>query len=206
LQSDSFELAAEEIAERDPAMRRVILAIGAPALRPRQASYFAALVRSIAFQQLAGKAAAAIHGRFLEALDGFCTPEAVLGLPEAAFRQAGFSAAKTASIRDLAAKVVAGAVPLDGLEGLSDQEIVNRLTVVRGIGGWTAEMFLIFQLRRPDVWPAHDLGVRRGYAITHQLKDLPSPREMPSLGEIYRPYRTVATWYCWRAAETVLPV
>jgi DNA-3-methyladenine glycosylase II len=179
--------------------------LGEPALRPPLEGYFPALVRAIAFQQLAGKAATAIHGRFLANFAERLTPEAVLGLPELAFRAAGLSAAKTASIRDLAAKVVDGTVPLDGIEAYPDDEIVERLSKVRGIGRWTAEMFLIFQLRRPDVWPVDDLGVRKGYAIAHGLPAWPTPRELAALGDLYRPYRTVAAWYCWRANDTVLP-
>jgi DNA-3-methyladenine glycosylase II len=186
-------------------MARVITAVGPPQIRPPLESAFASLARSIVFQQLAGRAAEAIHGRFLVALGGAATPEAVLGLPEAAFRTAGFSGAKTASVRDLAAKVVDGTVPLDGMEALSDDEIVERLSRVRGIGRWTAEMFLIFHLRRLDVWPVDDLGVRKGYAVAHRLAEMPKPRELLVLGEAYRPYRTVAAWYCWRAAATVLP-
>jgi DNA-3-methyladenine glycosylase II len=101
--------------------------------------------------------------------------------------------------------VVDRTVPLEDVDGLSDDEIVERLSRVRGIGRWTAEMFLIFQLRRPDVWPVDDLGVRKGYAVAHRLPEAPKPRELLALGEPYRPYRTIAAWYCWRAAETVLP-
>ena len=193
------------IAARDPAMGRVIAAVGPPRLRPPLESAFAALVRSITFQQLAGRAAAAIHGRFVAALGDGVVPEAVLALPEPAFRAAGLSGAKTASIRDLAARMVDGTVPLEAIEALSDDEIVERLSRVRGIGRWTAEMFLIFQLRRPDVWPVDDLGVRKGYALAHGLAAAPKPRELLVLGEPYRPHRTVAAWYCWRAAETVVP-
>jgi len=161
-------------------------------------------VRAIAFQQLAGRAAAAILKRFLanfERLD----PEAVLALPEAAFRAAGLSGAKTASIRDLAARVLDGTVPLAGIEAHGDDDIVARLSTVRGIGRWTAEMFLLFELRRLDVWPVDDLAVRKGYGIVHRLPAPPRPRELVALGEGYRPYRSVAAWYCWRATDTVLP-
>ena len=186
-------------------MARVIAVVGPPRLRPPAESAFAALVRSISFQQLAGRAAAAIHGRFVANFaDGF-NAEAVLALPEAAFRGAGLSAAKTASIRDLAARVVDGSVPLDRIEECSDDEIVERLSTVRGIGRWTAEMFLIFQLRRPDVWPVDDLAVRKGYGAVHRMEVAPTPRELLALGDAYRPFRTVATWYCWRATDTVLP-
>jgi DNA-3-methyladenine glycosylase II len=179
--------------------------VGPPEIRPPQENEFASLVRAITFQQLAGRAAVAIHGRFLANFVEGLSPEAVLALPEPAFRAAGLSGAKTASIRDLAAKVLDGTVPLDGIEAYSDGEIVDRLSQVRGIGRWTAEMFLIFQLRRPDVWPVDDLGVRKGYAVMHRLVEAPRPKELMDLGQVYRPYRTVAAWYCWRAVETVLP-
>jgi DNA-3-methyladenine glycosylase II len=205
LGSDDFAAGANEIARRDPAMARLIEAVGPPAFRDPQESGFAALVRAITFQQLAGRAASAIHGRFVASMPDGLTPEAVLALPEPAFRAAGLSGAKTASIRDLAAKVVDGTVPLGDLEPLSDDEIVTRLSLVRGIGRWTAEMFLMFQLRRPDVWPVEDLGVRKGYALLHRLPEPPKPKALQLLGDAYRPYRTIAAWYCWRAAETVVP-
>jgi DNA-3-methyladenine glycosylase II len=203
--TDDLAAAAAELARRDPALGPLVDALGPPTLRPPLEGYFAALVRAIAFQQLAGRAATAILGRFLANFVNGLTPEAVLALPEPAFRSAGLSAAKTASIRDLAARTLDGTVPLDGLEGYSDDEIVERLSRVRGIGPWTAEMFLIFQLRRLDVWPVDDFGVRKGYTIVHGLPTLPKPKELAALGDLYRPYRTVAAWYCWRANDTVLP-
>jgi DNA-3-methyladenine glycosylase II len=193
------------VAERDPAFAYLVESIGPPVLRPPAESSFAALVRAITFQQLAGRAATAIHGRLLANFDGAATPEGVLALPDAAFRAAGLSAAKTASIRDLAAKVADGTVPLDTLEAYEDEQIVERLSEVRGIGRWTAEMFLIFQLNRMDVWPVEDLGVRKGYAAIHGLSEVPAPKSLGALGEIYRPWRTAAAWYCWRAADTVVP-
>jgi DNA-3-methyladenine glycosylase II len=186
-------------------MARVIAAVGPPEPWVSHESPFASLVRSITFQQLAGRAASAIHGRFVAALGGVATPEAVMALPEPEFRAAGLSSAKTASIRDLAAKALDGTVPLGELDMLSDDEIVTRLSTVRGIGRWTAEMFLMFQLSRPDVWPVGDLGVRKGYAVIHSLAAPPTPRELTALGDPYRPYRSIAAWYCWRAAATVLP-
>lgn len=120
-------------------------------------------------------------------------------------RSAGLSAAKTAAIRDLAARVADGALPLDGIERLGDEEILERLVAVRGIGRWTAEMFLIFQLRRPDVWPVDDLAVRRGWSIIHGQATAPRPRDLEALGQGLRPWRSVAAWYCWRATDTVLP-
>jgi DNA-3-methyladenine glycosylase II len=204
---DTQDLAADaaELARRDPALGRVIEAAGPPDLRPPHETPFAALVRAITFQQLAGRAANAIHGRFLATMPDGLTPEAVLALPEPAFRAAGMSGAKTASIRDLAAKVLDGTAPLGELDALSDDQIVARLSMVRGIGRWTAEMFLMFQLRRLDVWPVDDLGVRKGYALIHGLAEPPKPKELQLLGDPYRPYRTIAAWYCWRAAETVVP-
>jgi DNA-3-methyladenine glycosylase II len=168
----------------------------------RQRSHFDALVRAIVYQQLAGRAAAAIHARFLALFDGRgLTPEGVLALPEAKLRSVGLSGAKTASIRDLAAKSLDGTVPLRGLSRLSDEEIVERLSSVRGIGPWTAEMFLMFQLGRPNVWPVGDLGVRNGYRIAYGLDEMPTPKQLLPLGEAYRPYRSVAAWYCWAAVH-----
>jgi DNA-3-methyladenine glycosylase II len=118
-------------------------------------------------------------------------------------RSVGLSAAKVASIKDLAVKALDGSVRLDGWSRLSDGEIVERLVKVRGIGPWTAEMFLIFQLNRPDVWPVGDLGVRTGYGRVHGLAAAPTPTELAVLGDVYRPYRTIAAWYCWRAVDTV---
>ena len=171
-------------------------------LRPRNdEGSFPALVRSIAFQQLAGKAAASIHGRFRALVDGPLTPEAVLALTEDEMRGAGLSGAKTASIRDLAAKVLEGSVVLDDVTRCSDEEIIERLVTVRGIGRWTAEMFLLFQLRRMDVWPVDDLAVRAGYGMIHGLADPPKAKELVALGDVYRPYRSVATMYCYTAVH-----
>jgi len=194
--------ATRQIAVRDPDMAVCIARVGPCLIRPGLGDYFSALVRAIAYQQLAGKAAMAIHGRFVQSIGGGVTPEAVMATPEAALRAAGMSAAKTASIRDLAAKVLDGTVPLDGIEGYSDEEIIERLVLVRGIGRWTAEMFLLFELRRLDVWPVDDFAVRKGYARIHQLAEPPSPRELATLGDTYRPWRSVAAWYCWRGSET----
>ena len=171
--------------------------------RPRR-THFAELARAICFQQLAGAAARTIHGRFEASLDGDVTPEGVLALPVETMRAAGLSAAKTASIRDLAEKVLAGDVELDRMAKLSDDKIVEELTLVRGIGRCTAEMFLMFQLGRLDVWPTGDLGVRKGYGVIHGRPDMPTPKELELLGEPLRPYRSLAAWYCWRAADTQL--
>lgn len=163
--------------------------------------HFSALAESILYQQLAGAAAAAIHRRFVALFDGELSPQAVLAVPEEQLRAAGLSGSKTTSIRDLAAKVADGTVPLERISRLRDEEIITRLSVVRGIGRWTAEMFLIFQLRRLDVWPVDDYGVRTGYSLAYGLPELLTPKQLFPEGDRFRPYRTVAAWYCWEAVH-----
>ena len=194
--------AARELAGRDPVIATLVAAVGLPRLRRPNDSHFAALVRSVLYQQLAGAAAAAIHGRLVVALGGDVSPEPLLALAPETFRAVGLSANKAASLRDLAAKVLDGTVVLDphGLARESDDEVVARLSTVRGIGRWTAEMFLLFQLRRLDVWPTGDLGVRRGYGLAWGVP-MPSAKELEPLGDPYRPYRSVVAWYCWRACD-----
>jgi DNA-3-methyladenine glycosylase II len=191
------------VARADPALARIVRASGPPALKGTrdEEGHFADLVESIMYQQLAGKAAAAIHGRFVAAVGGAVTPRSVLRTPEADIRAAGVSGAKAAAVRDLAAKVLDGTVPFGGIGRLPDDEIVERLSSVRGIGRWTAEMFLIFRLRRLDVWPVDDLGVRNGWSLAHGLDRAPSPKELEPEGDRFRPYRTLAAWYCWRAVH-----
>jgi DNA-3-methyladenine glycosylase II len=203
----AFVRAAEELAAREPVIARLMHHAGPPMITAPQRTPFEALARAICFQQLSGKAAATIYGRFEAAVGGEVTAEAVLSTPLDDLRGAGLSAAKAASVIDLAEKVLDGTVPLGALKKLDDDELVDRLVVVRGIGRWTAEMFLIFQLRRLDVWPIDDLGVRKGYGIAWQLPTMPTPKELAALGESLRPYRSVAAWYCWRATELtdVLP-
>ena len=197
----SHSAASAELARRDRVMRRLVKRFG-PCRIPRSTqSPFEALAESIVYQQLAGAAAAAIWGRFRALFDGDLTTAAVLAAPEKALRGAGLSPNKMASIRDLAAKIEDGTVPVDRLTRLPDEALIARLIVVRGIGRWTAEMFLMFQLRRIDVWPVDDYGVRKGYMRAYELEDLPKPKELATLGERFRPYRSVAAWYCWRAVE-----
>ena len=197
---------ARLVARRDPAMARLIKAVGPVTLRGPSEDPFAALVRSIMYQQLAGAAATAIHGRFLKLFADGLSPAGVLALPDGAMRSAGVSGSKAVSITDLARKVHDGTVPLEDVDSLSDDELVARLVQVRGIGRWTAEMFLIFQLRRLDVWPVEDYGVRKGWSSAHKLKEIVAPRALQAEGEIFRPYRTLAALYCWRVVDTVLPV
>ena len=198
----SYAAAAAILAEQDPVLRRLVAEAGPARVRPPAESHFEALVRAIVYQQLAGAAAAAIHGRLIAALGGQVTPERLLSLPDEALRSAGLSASKTASLQDLAAKILDGTVVLDpaGLRAESDAEVVARLSTVRGIGKWTAEMFLMFQLRRLDVWPTGDLGVRKGFGLAWGIPT-PTAKELEPLGDPYRPYRSVVAWYCWRAAE-----
>ncbi|HEY7323436.1 MAG TPA: hypothetical protein VH520_01315 [Streptosporangiaceae bacterium] len=194
--------AAQELAERDPVIARLLADAGPPSIPASHETHLGTLVRAITFQQLAGPAARAIHGRLLAALGGEVTPERLLSLPDEALRGAGLSAAKAASLRDLSAKVLDGTVTLEPrrIARLSDEEIVAQLSSVRGIGRWTAEMFLLFQLRRLDVWPTGDLGVRRGYGLAWQIPT-PTPKQLETLGEPYHPYRSIVAWYCWRASE-----
>lgn len=194
--------AARILAGRDPVLARLVAEVGLPRFPKPADSNFATLVRSITYQQLAGPAARAIHGRLVLALDEDVTPERILATPPEALRGAGLSASKVASLQDLAAKVLDGTVVLDSrrLGRLTDEEVVARLSEVRGIGKWSAEIFLVFQLRRMDVWPTGDLGVRKGYGLAWNIPT-PTPKQLDSLGEPYHPYRSVAAWYCWRAVQ-----
>src|SRR5712664_1442206 len=167
-------------------------------------SPYEALLESIAYQSISGKAAATIFGRIkaLSSTGGIPTPEEMLKLRKPALRKAGLSGAKVLAMKDLAKKTMEGIVPtLEQAEKLSDKELVERLVSVRGIGAWTVEMFLIFRLGRPDVLPIHDLGVKKGWALTYGKKHMPKPKELLAFGERWRPYRTVASWYMWRACQ-----
>ena len=195
--------AAAELAGRDPVIAALLAAHGPPRLsRPAPAaSRFAALAESIVYQQLNGRAAATIHGRLVAALGGALTPGAVLAAEESALRAAGLSRSKAAAVVDLAGKVDSGAVRLERIGRLSDEEVVAELVQVKGVGRWTAEMFLIFTLGRLDVWPTGDYGVRVGFARAWGLGDVPTPAALAAHGDPFRPYRSVAAWYCWRAVE-----
>jgi DNA-3-methyladenine glycosylase II len=192
--------AIAEVASRDPVLADLVRRAGPIRHRPRNDhGHFGALVRAIVFQQLAGAAAQAIHGRVLAAVGDPLTPEAVMATSDEVLRAAGLSGAKLASLRDLSAKVLDGTVVLGGRSRLSDDEIVARLTTVRGIGRWTAEMYLMFELRRLDVWPVDDLGVRQGYGLAWGVDPPPGPKALVPLGERFRPYRSIVARYCWEA-------
>lgn len=198
-------ICSEHLGKSDPRFAELIAR--AKPFAPRQNALvrpFDALAESIAYQQLSGKAAATIWGR-VRALYGkrkWLDPKQVLATPDEKLRAAGLSGNKTAALKDLAAKTVDGTVPsAAALARMSEEEIIERLTTVRGIGRWTVEMLLLFELGRLDVWPVTDLGVQKGYAKTFGKKKLPKPKEFLRIGEKWRPYRSVAAWYFWRALD-----
>ncbi len=166
---------------------------------------FDALAESIAYQQLSGKAAATIWGRVraLYPRRKYLDPRLVLQTKDESLRAAGLSRNKIAALKDLAAKTLDGTVPpARALASMTDEEIIARLVTVRGIGRWTVEMLLLFDLGRPDIWPVHDYGVRKGFAKTFGRRKLPTPKQLMKFGEKWRPYRSVAAWYFWRALDT----
>jgi 3-methyladenine DNA glycosylase/8-oxoguanine DNA glycosylase len=196
----SLSAATSEVAARDPVLARLVSLAGPLRWRPRNPDgHFGALVRSIVFQQLAGPAARAIHQRVLASVGEALTPETLSAVPDGALRAAGLSGNKLASLRDLADKIQDGTVDLKRSSRLSDDEIVAGLVTVRGIGRWTAEMYLMFELRRLDVWPVDDLGVRQGYGLAWGLDPAPSAKALDPLGDRFRPYRSVVARYCWDA-------
>ena len=197
--------AIAHLRERDPALATLIDRIGAMTLEVDAVqSPFAALAESIVYQQLTGKAAATIHGRLV----ALCRPrrrlrpEDIVGFSEEQLRGAGLSRAKTAALKDLAAKTLEGVVPtMSRLQRMGDEEIIERLTSIRGIGRWTVEMLLIFRLGRPDVLPVTDYGVQKGFKITFGKRKLPKPVQLARHGKRWAPYRSVAAWYLWRAVD-----
>jgi len=203
----AWSAAAARLAERDPVMAALHDRHGAPRLArgPRADARFEALANSIAYQQLNGRAAATIWSRVLDAVGPSFTPEAVLAVDPSQLRAAGLSNAKTAAILDLAARVDDGRVRLARIGSLDDDEVIEHLVTVRGIGPWTAQMFLMFDLRRIDVWPTGDYGVRAGFARAHGWEAIPTEKEMVLLGEPFAPYRSVVAWWCWREVDTATP-
>jgi 3-methyladenine DNA glycosylase/8-oxoguanine DNA glycosylase len=197
--------AVRHVSAKDARLAKLIERVGPLRLRLADLqSLFEALSESIVYQQLSGYAAAAIFARFVALFRPrkFPRPGDLLAMPDERLRAAGLSRGKIAALRDLATKTIDGTVPqMRELRKLSDDEVVERLSAVRGIGRWTAEMLLIFRLGRPDVLPATDYGVRKGFARVYRRKELPTPKELLAAGEKWRPYRTVASWYFWRALE-----
>jgi len=201
----SHRQASLALADLDPIMAGLVDRHGPMRVprRPPASGRFEDLAESIAYQQLAGRAAATIWGRFRALYGpGPLDPEAVLSTPTESLRAAGLSGAKAAAIVDLARHVADGTLELERLGRLDDQQVSAQLVQVRGIGPWTAHMFLIFTLGRLDVWPIGDYGVRAGYGVAYGLATPPDPAELDGLGERFAPYRSVAAWYCWRALES----
>ncbi len=190
---------------RDPVLKAVIRQVGACTLKPARRQPYEALVRAIAHQQVHGRAAEAILGRFLACCScppGFPAPEAVLALTPEAMRACGLSGNKVLAIRDIAEKAAAGVVPTRAAaRRLTDAELIERLVALRGVGRWTVEMLLIFTLGRADILPVDDFGVREGYRLAAGLEGQPKPKELAVLGEAWAPFRTTAAWYFWRAAD-----
>jgi DNA-3-methyladenine glycosylase II len=195
----AFAKAQRHLARRDAVLKRLIATVGPCCLAPSP-DHFGALVRSIIAQQISTKAAASIHVRLQQTLapDGVA-PAGLLSLSDEALRHAGLSASKVRAVRDLAEKVQSGVVPLHELPELPDEEVIARLIPVRGIGRWTAEMFLIFSLGRLDVLPVDDWGLRVGVQRQYSLADPPEKAQLRELAEPWRPYRSIATWYFWRS-------
>jgi len=202
----SLAAAIDEVASRDPVLGDLVSRVGPIRHRPRDPDGpFAALVRAIVFQQLAGRAAQAIYGRMRAAVGDTLTPEALNAAPDETLRAAGLSGNKLASLRDLSVKVLDGTVVLSRTSRRSDEELIERLTTVRGIGRWTAEMYLMFQLRRLDVWPVDDLGIRQGYGLAWGIEPAPTAKELQPLGDRFRPYRSIVARYCWAAVPLLRP-
>jgi 3-methyladenine DNA glycosylase/8-oxoguanine DNA glycosylase len=199
------EAACRHLAAADPRLGRLMLRAGAFTMRPEPAqTLFAALVESIVYQQLSGKAAETILGRVVALYRPrrFPRPLDIIETPVARLRAAGLSAAKATAVKDLAARTLDGTVPsMPRVRRMSDEEVIERLTTVRGIGRWTVEMLLLFRLGRPDVLPLGDLGVRKGFARTFDRRGLADPLVLSRRAERWRPYRSVASWYLWRALD-----
>jgi DNA-3-methyladenine glycosylase II len=192
------------LSRRCRVMRRLIREHGECGLKPQRRSPFEALVRAVAHQQLNGTAAESILRRFRALVPGvrFPTAEQLIALSDESLRSAGFSRGKIKSLRDIADKTLSGIVPDSRkIRRMSNEEIIERLTEVHGVGRWTVEMLLMFTLGRPDVLPIDDFGVRNGYRIAFGLVEMPTPKEVLAFGERWRPYRTTASWYLWRAAD-----
>lgn len=196
--SIDYARATRLLARRDPVLRELMRAQGPCGLAARQhLDPFKALTRAIVGQQLSAKAAATIFSRFEALFDAFPTPAQVLAVPDERLRGVGLSGQKLGYLRDLCRRIIEGELPLDVLERLDDDAVIETLTKVKGVGRWTAEMFLIFRLQRPDVLPVGDLGIVKAVQRAYKLRKAPSPDRLTRIGEAWRPYRSVACWYLW---------
>jgi 3-methyladenine DNA glycosylase/8-oxoguanine DNA glycosylase len=199
-----YKAAVEHLKSSDAKLRKLIEKVGEPTIKLRHShTIFYALMRAIIYQQLAGAAASAIMGRVEALADGYdMTPEQLLSLPDERLRGAGLSKNKMAALRDLAAKVLDGTVPTAReMSRMDEEEIIERITQVRGIGRWTVEMLLIFRLGKMDILPLDDFGVRKGFQKAYKLKDMPTKKELAARGARWSPWRSVASWYLWRSCE-----
>ncbi len=198
------QTAAQYLADNHEVAAQLLERHGPPVLDrgARSADRFEALASSIAYQQLAGRAAAAIWSRVRDAVGDEFSPSRVTGVGPLRLRECGLSNAKVASLLDLAEKCSDGSIELAGIHKLDDEEVIDHLTLVRGIGPWTAQMFLLFELERPDIWPTGDLGVRAGFARAFGLDEVPTQRQLEPLGEPFRPHRSTLAWWCWREMDT----
>ena len=197
--------ATKHLSAADPVMKKLIAEIGACELAPEpKRSPFQSLVQAVAHQQLNGTAANTILARFIKLFPKrkFPKPEDLAGVTDEQIRACGFSFAKIAAIRDIAAKTLDSTIPSSRkIEKMTDEEIITRLTEARGVGRWTVEMLLIFQLGRPDVLPVDDFGVRNGFRIAYKKREMPKPKDLLKFGERWRPHATTAAWFLWRAAD-----
>lgn len=196
--------ASHELAAADARLAEVIAAVGPPTMALRPDETLSALLRSIVYQQLSGKAAATIHGRVLNAFGDGLQPDAsaLAAADTESLRACGLSRAKAAAIQDLVTRQLDGRLPSrEALLDLDDASVIRELTAVRGVGPWTVQMLLMFNVGRPDVWPSADLGVQEGYRLISAAEVRPTARELAKHGERYRPWRSVAAWYLWRAVD-----
>ena len=201
---DDYARARRLLVRRDPVLAALIRKHGACGLAAAQRSdHFSALVRAITGQQLSTKAAATIYARLVALMPAGVTPEALTSLTDEQMRAAGMSRQKSASLRDLCEKVMSGVVDLDALSSMPDEDVISSLVRIRGIGRWSAEMFLMFRLHRPDVLPVGDLGIVNAVQKVYRLRKRPTPARILKLGEAWRPYRSIASWYLWRTLDNV---
>jgi DNA-3-methyladenine glycosylase II len=200
--SINYSRARRLLARNDPIIGRLMRQVGACGLEGAQhGDPFQALTHAIISQQLSTKAAATIAARFDALYDGLPTPIHVAATPDEDLRAVGFSGQKVGYVRDLCGRIAAGTLPLATLDAMSDDEVVDVLTQVKGIGRWTAEMFLMFRLHRPDVLPVGDLGIVKAVQIAYRLRTFPTPERLTRIGESWRPYRSVACWYLWASLQ-----
>lgn len=202
LTKTTLQQATVELSARDARLARVIDVVGpCTMISRREGTHFEHLARAIVYQQLSGKAAGTIHGRVCEALGGTLVAPAVVEANDTTLRGAGLSQGKLRALRDLSERVLDGRLDLEAIESTSDESIIEGLVQVRGIGPWTAQMFLMFRLARPDVLPVLDLGVRKGAQRMHRLRTLPDAERLEKLARPWQPWRSVASWYCWRVLD-----